>query len=119
MSNVLFTFENEDQRNDFLKLIRNLGNVYAILPDEYHGKIDTDKILSSIEIDIPTTRSYGLWISGKKMLEGPYEKINTLFNQEIKTHSANIELKEMRNGKWITIRSRRDGKSTIRSRQNQ
>ena len=73
------------------------------------GKLCT-KVIPTAVLD-PQVRSesdklVALFISGKKMSEGPISTISKMFKTETQAHSANVQIKEMVDGKWRTIRQR-------------
>ena len=106
---VLFTFENEAFRDKFLSQIRAFATE-AASPSLANNDFILDA-LDGIKLDPPVKseleRTAALFVSGKKLAEGSLSEINKRFDQEASSHSASIEVREMRGGEWKVIRSRR------------
>ena len=119
MKSILFTFENEETRDQFLDFL-NVGAEKMItsddVPDGYTERAKTGQLirntLNTIKLDPPVKadheRQCGIWVSGQKLKEGSLEDLNKMFAQEIISHSATVEIRELRNGSWTPIRSRRN-----------
>jgi len=108
---ILFTFDNEDKRNQFITLMRqassllikeeNFKNFESIIK----AALDTAKYDPSIKLD--TERTVAIFVSGQKITEGSLPNMRRYFDQEVASHSANVELRELNNGTWKTIQSRK------------
>jgi len=106
---ILFTFENDLLRDKFLFQVRGLATG-SIVP----AYADNDlilKTLDTIRLDPPiktdAERSAALFVSGKKLVEGSLSDMQKRFDQEMASHSASLEIRELREGEWKTIRSRK------------
>ena len=98
---VLFTFETSTQREQFISAVGD-----AIRDDQtISGVLDTIRFDPPMRSD--SERMAALFVSGKKLEEGPLETMRRKFSQEIASHSANTELKELRSGEWVSIQSRK------------
>lgn len=106
---ILFTFETDVLRDKFLSQVRGLATE-AITP----AAVDSNLILrtlDTIRLDPPiktdAERSAALFVSGKKLIEGSLSDMQKRFDQETASHSASVEIRELREGEWKTIRSRK------------
>lgn len=101
---VLFTFGNEAERANFIDYLESLSQ-------KPNAKVAMSLILKGIIYDPhivdENQRTVGLFVSGKKMAEGPLSEITKKFNHEIMAHSAIVNIKEKKDNKWVTIRSRK------------
>jgi hypothetical protein len=118
VKSILFTFENDTDRDQFLQVVKEAADRMIKsddVPDGYTERAKNgaliQKTLDTIKLDPPVKadheRQCGIWVSGQKLKEGPLDELNKMFNQEIAAHSANVELRELRGGDWNVIRSRR------------
>ncbi len=111
---ALFTFGNETIRDRFIKLVRQHA---ASLPaKEQNGDQGNDgvfllQVLDSVRYDPPIKsdleRTAALFVAGKKLTEGLLSEMRRRFDQEAASHSATVELRELREGEWTTIQSRK------------
>lgn len=66
--------------------------------------------LKTVKLDPPLKAAHervvALFVSGRKMIEGTLAELQKRFKQEVDSHKANVQLKELRDGEWITIQSR-------------
>lgn len=94
-STVLFTFDDSDQRESFLKWV----------------EANNEDAIKRISLDPPikddSFRECSLYVSGKKLLDGNYNDLNRRFSQEVNVHSATVELKEKRGDDLVVIRRRK------------
>ena len=114
---ILFTFENEQSRDHFIKIINEASTAMLLSSNAKDYEIRKNNgvllkdALNTVKFDpqlkADCDRQCGLWVSGQKLIEGSYTDMNKRFSEEIVAHSARVEVKEMRDGKWVTIRSRR------------
>jgi hypothetical protein len=118
VKSILFTFENEKDRDQFLQTVREAADRMIKsddIPDGYTERAKNgtlvQKTLETIKLDPPVKadheRQCGIWVSGQKLKEGNLDELSKMFNQEIASHSGNVELRELRGGEWVVIRSRR------------
>lgn len=109
---ILFTFENDIQRNKFLSQIRDIVTE-RMQPATADTKLILEK-LDDVRLDPPvktdTERVVALFVSGKKMIEGQLSDVQRRFSQETASHSASVEIRELRGGEWKVIRSRKHQK---------
>ncbi len=101
---LLLSFDDEQSRDYFLNFMKDQSKKSTVF-----GKLCT-KVIPTAVLD-PQVRSesdklVALFISGKKMSEGPISTISKMFKTETQAHSANVQIKEMVDGKWRTIRQR-------------
>ena len=99
---VLFTFENDTSRDEFLSKLKSTSSEVVL------------KALNTIKLDPPVKadfeRSATLFVSGKKLAEGSLSDMQKRFGQEIAAHSASVEVRELREGTWTVIKSRKSQK---------
>jgi len=118
VKSILFTFKNEETRDQFLKTIGEAADQMVLsddIPDGYTERAKKGelikKTLDTIKLDPPVKadheRQCGIWVSGQKLKEGSLDDLNKMFAQEIVSHSATVEIKELRGGSWTSIRSRK------------
>lgn len=118
MKSLLFTFEDTESRNKFIRLLKEefkLNKSVAPITDELRERSDiqsfVEGVLSTAQEDpcivSPDHRHCSVWISGKKIVEGDYKKMNERFMQECGVHSASVVLKELKHNEWCDIRTRR------------
>lgn len=118
MKSLLFTFDNADSRARFVKAIRDqfgLNKWVAPVTDELKDLSETQTFIESVLaagqedpcVVSPEHRHCSVWISGKKIVEGDFKKMNERFMQECGVHSASVVLKELKANQWCDIRSRR------------
>lgn len=87
----------------FVSLVRDYANI-----DDLDGQFIRDAIDGKLGKISDDQRAVALYVSGQKLIEGPLSDMKLRFKQEVDGHSGNVELREMRDGKWITIQSRRN-----------
>lgn len=112
---ALFTFGNESIRDRFIKLLRTTANDLSKSDD---GDRDSGndgifllQVLDGVRFDPPikldSERTASLFVAGKKLSEGMLSEMRRRFDQELASHSASVELRELREGEWVTIAQRR------------
>lgn len=116
-SNVLFSFQNTTIRDKFIEVLNTMSDamIKSDLHPGYEERQNNGKLLkeaiNTIRLNPPVKsdneRSCALWVSGKKMLEGTLKELNTKFEEEIQSHSASVNIKELVDGQWLTIRERK------------
>lgn len=52
------------------------------------------------------TGEYALFVSGQRLVEGSLKDMNKRFDQEVGSHSASVEVREMTDKGWVKVRSR-------------
>lgn len=92
------------QQNDLTKFVQ-LINEYASA-DAVNGKFVKDALAGRLGKVSSGERVVALFVSGRKMVEGSLTELQQRFQQEVDSHSANVHLKELQDGEWVTIRSR-------------
>ncbi len=119
MKTILLTFPDDKIRDRFIRLLKEqaeamVGPVSQSQPEPEKRKSDSEMILraiGSIKLDPPLKsdreRVVAIFVSGQKMTEGTLADLRKRFQQEVGSHSANVELRELRDGEWVTIQSRR------------
>ncbi len=122
MKTALFTFADDKARDKFFRLLKthsdNLIQPTDVLtsgPEETAAAIANGHVikdaLKTVKLDPPLKadheRIVALFVSGRKMREGSMAELNKQFLQEVESHKASVELKELRDGEWVSIRSRK------------
>lgn len=118
MKSLLFTFDDSDARRKFVQIIKEefkLNKTVAPLTEDLRERSEIqqfmDTVLSTAQDDpcvvSPEHRHCSVWISGKKIVEGDFKKMNERFMQECGVHSASVVLKELKSNEWCDIRTRR------------
>jgi hypothetical protein len=90
LKTVLFTFEDDAARDQFLAAVQGAATA------KFDPPIKEDH-----------ERQCSLWVSGEKLIEGNLSDMQKRFQQECSSHSASVVLKEYRGGEWHDIRARR------------
>jgi len=108
---VLLTFNNHEKRDEFLAIVRTTADgllASASGVDDGNLLMDT---LKSLKLDPPIKtdqeRIVALFVSGRKKSEGMLSDMQKQFALEAGSHSASVELKELRGGQWLVIQSRK------------
>lgn len=108
---ALFTFGNESIRDRFIKLIKAHADQLSKASNLDNDGTFMLQVLDGIRLDPPikldSERSACLFVAGKKLAEGLLSDMRRRFDQEIASHSASVELRELREGEWLTIQQRR------------
>jgi len=113
MKNVLFSFPDDVARDKFLTLMKTM---YTSMLEDNDVQMKNDgaiikSALGTIRLDPPIRadheRIVALYVSGQKMVEGTLADMRKRFQQEVDSHSANVSLKELRDGSWVEIQARR------------
>lgn len=101
---ILLTFENPEERDSFLSQLRNVDS-NDVDKTLINSILDTAVFDPQINVNQHTTE---LYVSGKKICDGTRSHIQKLFDQEIISHSANVEMRELKaDGTWKIIMSRK------------
>jgi hypothetical protein len=108
MKTVLFSFADDEIRDQFLGLLRDAAETIK----EPEDAADLIKgTLNTVVLDPPIKedheRMVAIWITGQKMHEGPLSEMQRVFDQELGAHSGSVVMKELRGGEWLEIRARR------------
>lgn len=111
MKSLLFTFDNAESRANFIKIISDTFKLSDANKDPSDIQIFIQKALDTAQDDpcvvSPEHRHCSVWVSGKKIVEGDFKKMNERFMQECGVHSASVVLKELKANEWCDIRTRR------------
>ena len=95
MANVLFTFDDASKRDKFAESVKTLSENADVL-------MDVEIVTKSM------IKFYSLFLAGQFMLEGTAEEINSRFEMEVASTSANVEIREkLDNKEWKVVRHRR------------
>lgn len=117
MKSALFNFPDDKTRDKFFRLLK-LASDTMLLPETVikdpasvnDGTIIREA-LRTVKLDPPLKAAYertvALFVSGRKMREGSLSELQQCFQQEVDSHKASVELKELKEGEWTTIRSRK------------
>lgn len=121
-STLLFTFDNNDQRQKFIDMMNQL--VFTLSnPNGKNLENKTDgweereadgqfiekvltKIIKDPVIKEDKDRAVALFVSGQKIMEGLLPELNKRFSLEVGSHTASVEIREQRGEEWVTIRKR-------------
>jgi len=117
MKTILLTFENETERNEYISLLRNMAAYMISPPTKTVASSDVKtngelilKVLETVKFDPPvksdSERLVALFVAGQKMQEGSLTELNKLFTQEITQHRGSVQIRELRDDKWVVIRQR-------------
>jgi len=123
MHNVLISFPTHEKRDEFITLLKGISETMRESVDEKSSKYVEEgaeqrkadahlitQTLQTVRLNPPIKadheRSCGLWVSGQKLLEGTFKDLSTRFEQEVGSHSGSVQLKELVDGEWKTIRQR-------------
>lgn len=99
MKTVLFSFEDDVIRDQFLELLKDSDE------DLVKTTLNTAKLDPPIKED--HERMVAIFIAGQKLHEGQLSEMNKVFEQELAAHSGSVIMKELRGGEWVEIRARR------------
>ncbi len=108
MKNLLLTFKDDKTRDDFLRLLHDLTtrDTTAQMEGELiKATLETARLNPALKSD--HERVAAIFVSGKKMVEGTLSNMRQRFQQEVDSHKATVEIKELREGIWTTIQARR------------
>ncbi len=113
MKTVLFTFPSDTVRDKFFKMVKEASESLVLSEDpleKSNGEI-LKATLNTIRLDPPLKpeheRVVAMFVGGKKLLEGTLEDLKKKFQEETAAHKASVDLKELREGEWVVIQSRR------------
>ncbi len=119
MKTCLLTFPDDKARDRFLKLVKDASSDLAGAPTtnevEAQAAVANGAILlnalKSVRLDPPIKtdqeRIVALFVSNQKMAEGQLSDMRKRFQQECDSHKGSVELRELREGEWVVIASRR------------
>lgn len=111
MKSALLTFRDDKARDRFFKLLHETGEKLVGNPGTGPDGALITETLRTIKLDPPIRaeheRVVALFVSGQKIVEGTMTSMKQRFMQEVDSHSASVELKELRDGQWAVIQSRR------------
>ena len=118
MKTVLFSFADDKVRDRVLKTLKDVADTMINNPppgaDVAQVKATGELILTTLStarldpsLRAEHERSVALFVSGRKMAEGQLADMRKRFQQECDSHKANVELKELKEGEWVTVQSRR------------
>lgn len=119
MKTCLLTFPDDKVRDKFLKLVKDASSNFAAAPTsnevEAQAAVANGEVLlnalKSIRLDPPIKtdqeRIVALFVSNRKMAEGQLADMRKRFQQECDSHKGTVELRELREGEWVVVASRR------------
>ncbi len=100
------SFADDVARDKFLKSLKEASTALAGTAGE-----SVLNALGTIRLDPPLKadheRTVALFVTGRKMEEGTLAQMRQRFQQECDSHSGSVELRELREGEWVSISSRR------------
>ncbi len=117
MKTAIFTFADDKVRDKFFRLLKaasdTMVSAETVARDPtalVDGKV-IQEALRTVRLD-PTLkadheRTVALFVGNRKMREGSLAELQRCFLQEVEGHKASVELKELKDGEWVTIRSRK------------
>lgn len=108
---IMLSFPDEKTRDRYLQFMHDIIND-IVKPESAQSNAEMVKdALNTVKFDplvkSDTERMAAIFVSGSKIVDGNMVNMKQRFLQEIGSHSANVELKEMRDGEWKTIQARR------------
>lgn len=117
MKTCLVTFVDDKARDKFFSILKNISdkmtspeNLVTDPSTAADGNL-LKEALRTIKLDPPLKadheRTMALFVSGRKMREGTAAELGRQFLQEVDAHKAAVELKELKDGEWVTVRSRK------------
>jgi len=95
MSSVLYTFDNEQARDDFVRQV------------ESQMDLSSAQVQKDPALEHELSNKCAVFVAGQKLVEGDYNDMNIRFTQECGVHSASVVLKQFKNGSWAEIKARR------------
>lgn len=115
-SNVLVSFPTAEKRDRFLSMLVQVSDA-MLASDKQDGYEERKETADVIKEALRTVRlnpsirpdherNCALFVSGQKMIEGNLRDLNSRFEQEIASHSASVQIRELVDGEWIVIRRR-------------
>lgn len=122
MKTVLLSFADDITRDKFFQSLKEIADKLVTDHTEENRSAPTGELilaaLSTVKLDPPIKadheRVVSIFVSGQKMAEGTLASMQKRFQQETGSHSGSVELRELRNGEWIVISSRRHQKPQLR-----
>ena len=116
MKTILISFPDDKARDLYLRLTKLASDkmlepqTIASDPSAQQGGDCLRSALGTVKLDPPIKQDHermvAVFVSGRKMAEGPLTTMQQRFQQEVDSHSANVEVRELRDGEWIIIRRR-------------
>jgi hypothetical protein len=113
-STVLFTFQDATQRDKFVQLIKytslgavSVDDILLSLENQELLKIAVKSASNDPQVRIDEDKLVGLFVAGKKLVEGNLKDIRRRFHQEIAAHSGSVEIRELRGDTWKVLQSRK------------
>lgn len=124
MHSVLYTFDDEKIRDNFILLVNNFINFTItesqdwVGPDITTTQMPTDAELEQLLKAIQTAQkdpelkginetTSKVFVGNKLVYEGMYKDASARWESEVNSHSAKVELKSYKGGTWKTIRLRK------------
>lgn len=108
---LLCTFDDAESRERFINIIKTYAKTLSKSQSTSPDGIFLQQVLKNIKADpqlkTDADRTAGLFVSGKKLCTGNVLEMRKRFKQELAAHSGNVEIKELRDGAWTTIMSRK------------
>jgi hypothetical protein len=93
MPTVLFDFPTKNDREEFLQLLKAVGETF----EGDRGEI-INSAMKTIRRDPPirsnSERRAAIYVAGTQLAQGSVEEMNERFMQECGVHSANVEMRE-------------------------
>ncbi len=105
MKTLTLSFPDDKSRERYLQLVQKLG--------ERLSTSDVELLAAArktMQFDVAVEGggvAAAVFVTGVKMIEGSKAEMERRFQQEIGAHQADVELRELRGGEWINIRSRK------------
>jgi len=119
MKTVLFSFASDKERDHFLEMLKDISDT-MVSPESTArdgGEVRAadaaliQRTLDNIRLDPPVRsaeeRQGALYVAGQKLVEGSIADMNKRFEQEIASHGGTVEIRELRGGQWVSVRTRR------------
>lgn len=106
MSNVLFKFSSNTYRDIFIEVLKKMAAEMKEQETSQLIKSAIDNAEQDVVLASNSHRHFGVFVSGQMVAEGMLKPMQVRFNQEVGSHSANVDLRELVGSKWKKIQSR-------------
>lgn len=99
MSSITVDFASDTDMYEFIGLLHFIKDAQLLNNDQLM------LLNRSIDSIVVSTR-YAIFVAGRKLLEGPLKDLNIMFDNEVNAHSKKVEIRELKDNKWVPIRIR-------------
>ncbi len=109
MHTILYTFSRPEDRDAFAELVS-----IAVHLSSTHPEHQLDAFIEAVKTSVldPEVRGINesnsrVYVGNMMVYEGLHKDAVARFESEVATHSAKVELRSYKQGKWVAVRSRR------------